>query len=139
MKARLHVKTLILSDIHLGIADSKAIQAAHLIRNCDCEKIILNGDIIDAWALKGSGKWTSDHTHFIRTVLKKMEKEQTEVIRLLPPHRPQTQGPGDSHRDAHPGGTGPVARASQVPITPPPRTGRGSGWPNVKKSKQSGP
>lgn len=86
MKARLHVKTLILSDIHLGIADSKAIQAAHLLRNCDCERILLNGDIIDAWALKGSGKWTSEHTHFIRTVLKKMEKEQTEVVYLRGNH-----------------------------------------------------
>jgi UDP-2,3-diacylglucosamine pyrophosphatase LpxH len=86
MKAKLHVKTLILSDVHLGIADSKAIQAAHLLRNCECETIILNGDIIDAWALKGSGKWTPDHTHFIRTVLKKMEKEHTEVIYLRGNH-----------------------------------------------------
>ena len=86
MKAKLHIKTLILSDVHLGIADSKAIQAAHLLRNCECERIILNGDIIDAWALKGSGKWTAEHTHFIRTVLKKMEREQTEVIYLRGNH-----------------------------------------------------
>jgi UDP-2,3-diacylglucosamine pyrophosphatase LpxH len=86
MKAKLRVKTLILSDIHLGIADSKAIQAAHLVRHCDCERIILNGDIIDVWALKGSGKWTAEHTHFIRTVLKKMEKEQTQVVYLRGNH-----------------------------------------------------
>ncbi len=86
MKTKLEVKTLILSDIHLGTVDSKAVQAAHLLRNCICDKVILNGDIIDAWALKGSGKWLPDHTHFVRSVLKKMEKEQTEVIYLRGNH-----------------------------------------------------
>lgn len=80
MKTKLRIKTLIMSDIHLGMADSKALQAAHMLRHCICDQIILNGDIIDAWALKTSGKWRSDHTHFIRTLLKKMEKEGTDVI-----------------------------------------------------------
>jgi UDP-2,3-diacylglucosamine pyrophosphatase LpxH len=69
-----------MSDIHLGMADSKAVQAAHFLRHCVCDQIILNGDIIDAWALKTSGRWRHEHTHFVRTLLKKMEKEGTEVI-----------------------------------------------------------
>jgi UDP-2,3-diacylglucosamine pyrophosphatase LpxH len=80
MKTKLRLKTLIMSDIHLGMVDSKAVQAAHMLRHCVCDQIILNGDIIDAWALKSSGRWRSEHTHFIRTLLKKMEKEQVEVI-----------------------------------------------------------
>ena len=55
MKTKLRIKTLFMSDVHLGMADSKAVQAAHLIRHCKCEKLVLNGDIIDAWALSGSG------------------------------------------------------------------------------------
>jgi UDP-2,3-diacylglucosamine pyrophosphatase LpxH len=86
MKTKLRVKTLIMSDVHLGMADSKAVQAAHLLRHCECEKIILNGDIVDVWALKSSGKWTPEHTHFVRTVLKKMEKENTEVVYLRGNH-----------------------------------------------------
>ncbi len=86
MKEKLIVKTLIMSDIHLGMADSKAVQAAHLVRHCKCDQLILNGDIIDVWALKAGGKWTQEHTHFVRTVLKKMEKEGTEVIYLRGNH-----------------------------------------------------
>jgi len=80
MKTKLRIKTLIMSDIHLGMADSKAVQAAHFLRHCVCDQIILNGDIIDAWALKTSGRWRHEHTHFVRTLLKKMEKESVEVI-----------------------------------------------------------
>ncbi len=86
MKTKLRIKTLFMSDVHLGMADSKAVQAAHLIRHCQCEKIVLNGDIVDVWALKTSGRWTQEHTHFVRTVLKKMEKESTEVIYLRGNH-----------------------------------------------------
>lgn len=86
MKTKLRVKTLFMSDIHLGMADSKAVQAAHFLRHCQCEKLVLNGDIIDVWALKSGGKWMPDHTHFVRTVLKKMEKEGTEVIYLRGNH-----------------------------------------------------
>lgn len=86
MKTKLRVKTLFMSDVHLGMADSKAVQAAHFLRHCECEKVVLNGDIIDVWALKSSGRWMPDHTHFVRTVLKKMEKEAVEVIYLRGNH-----------------------------------------------------
>lgn len=85
-KSKLRVKTLFLSDIHLGMADSKAVQAAHMLRHCKCEKLVLNGDIIDVWALKTSGRWTHEHTHFVRTVLKKIEKEGLEVVYLRGNH-----------------------------------------------------
>jgi UDP-2,3-diacylglucosamine pyrophosphatase LpxH len=86
MKTKLRVKTLFLSDVHLGMVDSKALQAAHLVRHVQCEQLILNGDIIDAWALKTGTRWLPAHTYFVRTVLKKMEKEGTEVIYLRGNH-----------------------------------------------------
>ncbi len=46
----------------------------------------MNGDIIDAWYLKSSGGWNKSHTHFLRTVLKKMEKESTEILYLRGNH-----------------------------------------------------
>ena len=46
MKTKLRVKTLFMSDVHLGMPDSKAVQAAHFLRHCECAKIVLNGDII---------------------------------------------------------------------------------------------
>lgn len=80
MKRKLHFKTIFISDVHLGAPECKAAQAAHFLRNSHCEKLVMNGDIIDAWALRRGGKWGKPHTHFIRTVLKKMEKEDTQVI-----------------------------------------------------------
>ncbi len=76
----LRCETIFLSDIHLGTSDSKAREAVRLLKKTVCRKIVLNGDIIDAWALKRGGSWTHPHTRFIRTLLKKMEKENCEVI-----------------------------------------------------------
>lgn len=79
--------SIIISDVHLGTRDSKAAELVKFLRATRCSKLILNGDIIDGWALRGSnGKWLPDHTKFIRTILKKMEKQGTEVIYLRGNH-----------------------------------------------------
>jgi UDP-2,3-diacylglucosamine pyrophosphatase LpxH len=85
-KAKLSVKTLFISDVHLGVPECKAAQASHFLRNTLCEKLVMNGDIIDAWHLRRSGGWNKGHTHFVRTVLRKMEKEGTEVLYLRGNH-----------------------------------------------------
>ena len=85
-KSKLRFKTIFISDVHLGMPDSKAAQASHFLRNCLCDKLVLNGDIIDAWHLRRLGGWNKGHTNFIRTVLRKMEKENTEIIYLRGNH-----------------------------------------------------
>jgi len=85
-KPRLKVRTVIISDVHLGTPDSKAREACHFLRNVRCEKLILNGDIIDGWRLQKGAQWSNDHTRFVRTVLKKLEKQGTEVIYLRGNH-----------------------------------------------------
>jgi UDP-2,3-diacylglucosamine pyrophosphatase LpxH len=86
IKRKLRFKSIFISDVHLGLPESKAEQASHFIRNSICEKLVLNGDIVDGWALKRGGKWTKEHTHFVRTVLKKMTRENIEVIYLRGNH-----------------------------------------------------
>lgn len=83
---RLHVRTVILSDVHLGTADCKIDEVNHFLRHTRCEKLILNGDIIDGWQLTRSGQWTKAHTRFIRIVLKKLEKRDTEIVYLRGNH-----------------------------------------------------
>ena len=85
-RTKLHVRTVFVSDVHLGLPDSKAEQAAHFLRHTRCTKLVLNGDIIDAWHLRRVGGWNKAHTHFVRTVLRKMEKENTQVIYLRGNH-----------------------------------------------------
>ncbi|MCX6937614.1 MAG: UDP-2,3-diacylglucosamine diphosphatase [Verrucomicrobia bacterium] len=85
-KRLLKVRTVILSDVHLGTHDCKAREVNHFLKYTRCDKLILNGDIIDGWRLRQSGYWPKSHTRFIRHVLKKMEKRDTQVIYLRGNH-----------------------------------------------------
>jgi UDP-2,3-diacylglucosamine pyrophosphatase LpxH len=78
--------TIFLSDIHLGTRDSKCEEVIAFLKATTCRKLVLNGDIVDGWALRSGGRWLPVHTKFIRTVLKKMEKQGTEVIYLRGNH-----------------------------------------------------
>ena len=75
-----HFKTIVLSDIHLGTKNSKAKEVVRFLKTNSCNKLILNGDIIDGWQLRKGGVWKKKHTRFFRVVLKMMEKDKTEVI-----------------------------------------------------------
>lgn len=86
MKNVLSVRTVILSDVHLGTADCKIAEVNHLLRHTRCAKLILNGDIIDGWQLIRSGRWSKAHTRFVRIVLKKLEKRDTEIVYLRGNH-----------------------------------------------------
>ena len=83
---KLRVRTVIISDIHLGTVDSKVTEVNHFLRHVRCEKLVLNGDIIDGWQLKRNGQWTKTHTHFIRIVLKMLEKRDTQIVYLRGNH-----------------------------------------------------
>lgn len=85
-KPVLRFKTIILSDVHLGTVDCKIDEVNHFLKHTECDKLILNGDIIDGWALKRGRNWNKEHTHFIRRILKKAEKKNTQVIYLAGNH-----------------------------------------------------
>jgi len=82
----LKVRTVIISDVHLGTHDSKAREVNHFLKHTRCEKLILNGDIIDGWRLKQAPYWPRAHTRFVRLVLKKLEKRGTHVVYLRGNH-----------------------------------------------------
>jgi len=79
-------KTIVLSDIHLGTEGSKAKEVTWFLKHNICEKLILNGDIIDGWQLKKSGRWKNKHTKFFKRVLKMIDDHGTEVIYLRGNH-----------------------------------------------------
>ncbi|MEO5961214.1 MAG: UDP-2,3-diacylglucosamine diphosphatase [Opitutaceae bacterium] len=86
MKNLLRVRTVILSDVHLGTADSKVREVNHFLRHTRCAKLILNGDIIDGWQLTRGGNWNKAHTRFVRIVLKMLEKRDTQIVYLRGNH-----------------------------------------------------
>lgn len=79
-------KTIFISDVHLGTLNSKVKEAIHFLKNTRCQRLVLNGDIIDGWQLNRGSVWTKEHTKFIRHILKKIEKKKLEVIYLRGNH-----------------------------------------------------
>ncbi len=73
-------RSVFISDVHLGTPDSKVREVIDFLKHVRCGKLYLNGDIVDGWALRRGSKWRKRHSRFVRTILKKMEKEDTEVI-----------------------------------------------------------
>ncbi|MDR0605932.1 MAG: UDP-2,3-diacylglucosamine diphosphatase [Bacteroidales bacterium] len=80
--SRMYYPTVVLSDIHLGTTFSKTMEVAEFLKSIDCDKLILNGDIIDGWHLrrKSPKTWNKKHTFFFRVILKMMENFGTEII-----------------------------------------------------------
>lgn len=78
-------KTIIMSDLHLGARQSQTDKIISFLDNNTTEKLILNGDIIDGWALKGNGKWTKDCTKIFRRFMKMSEKD-TKVVYIRGNH-----------------------------------------------------
>jgi UDP-2,3-diacylglucosamine pyrophosphatase LpxH len=78
-------RTIIMSDLHLGARQSQTDKIIKFLEDNQADKLILNGDIIDGWALKGSGKWTKDCTKIFRKFMKMSEKD-TKVIYIRGNH-----------------------------------------------------
>lgn len=66
--------TIILSDIHLGSKMSRINDVLEFLEQNTCNTLILNGDIVDGWALKRGGKWLKEHSKFVRKIFKLNEK-----------------------------------------------------------------
>lgn len=81
-----YYKTIILSDIHLGIRNSRVKEVVDFLTRHKCDTLILNGDIIDGWQLRKSGEWKKKHTSFFRIIMKYMHKYNTKVIYLRGNH-----------------------------------------------------
>ncbi|MEZ5276439.1 MAG: UDP-2,3-diacylglucosamine diphosphatase [Opitutaceae bacterium] len=86
MKKKDRYRTIILSDVHLGTPNCKVREVIHFLKRTRSDRLILNGDIIDCWQLKKGSQWTNDHTRFVRLILKKMERRDTEIIYLRGNH-----------------------------------------------------
>lgn len=63
-------KTIIVSDLHLGMKDAKVKELINYLSDRPTETLILNGDIIDGWRLRGSGKWKKKYTRFWKYLIK---------------------------------------------------------------------
>ncbi len=77
--APLRVRTVFISNVHLGFKGCHAEYLLDFLRRVECECIYLVGDIVDLWSLKRSFYWPQQHNDVIRTLLGKA-KHGTRVI-----------------------------------------------------------
>ncbi len=67
------LRTLFISDIHLGTRGCQAERLLDFLAHHDAETIFLVGDIIDGWRLKRSWYWPQAHTDVIQALIRKAQ------------------------------------------------------------------
>ncbi len=66
---RLQVRTLFLSDIHLGFKRARTRELLAFLHSIEAECIVLGGDIVDTLSLAKRFYWTDEHTQVLRLLL----------------------------------------------------------------------
>lgn len=77
--ASLRVRTVWISDIHLGTPGCQAEALLDFLRHIDCETLFLVGDIVDGWQLRRNWYWPQAHNDVLQKLLRKARKG-TRVI-----------------------------------------------------------
>lgn len=75
----LHLRTVFISDIHLGFKGCSADLLLDFLHNVEMEYLFLVGDIIDVWSMKKTMFWPQSHNNVLRTILGKAKKG-TKVV-----------------------------------------------------------
>ncbi len=70
LAAGLNVRTVFISDLHLGTRGCRSDFLADFLRRVRCEHLFLVGDIIDGWRLRKSWYWDAAHDEVLRLILR---------------------------------------------------------------------
>jgi len=68
------VRTLFLSDVHLGMKGCQADKLLDFLREYEADTIYLVGDIVDGWQLRSSWYWPQTHNDVVQKLLRKARK-----------------------------------------------------------------
>ncbi len=79
------VRTIWISDIHLGTRGCNAELLLDFLRAHECETLYLVGDIVDGWRLRKGWYWPEAHNEVVRRVLK-MAHRGTRVVLIAGNH-----------------------------------------------------
>ncbi len=73
------LRTVWVSDVHLGSRSCRATLLADFLRRVRCDVLYLVGDIIDLESLRRDFYWPSSHTEVLQLILKK-SREGTRIV-----------------------------------------------------------
>ena len=76
---RLRVRTVWISDLHLGTPGCQAGELLAFLRHVECETLYLVGDIIDGWQLRRTWYWPQSHNDVVQKLLREA-RNGTRVI-----------------------------------------------------------
>lgn len=68
------VRTLFISDVHLGTRGCQAEALLSFLKAHEAEAIYLIGDIVDGWRLKASWHWPQSHNDVVQKLLRQSRK-----------------------------------------------------------------
>jgi UDP-2,3-diacylglucosamine pyrophosphatase LpxH len=72
--ASVRVRSVWISDLHLGTPGCRAAALLDFLRHYDCDQLFLVGDIIDGWQLRRTWYWPQAHNDVIQKLLRKARK-----------------------------------------------------------------
>jgi UDP-2,3-diacylglucosamine pyrophosphatase LpxH len=78
--APVHVRTLFISDVHLGTRTARADELLDLLRCCEADTIYLVGDIIDFWRVRRGPIWPQSHNDVLQKLMRKVRKGTRLVL-----------------------------------------------------------
>jgi UDP-2,3-diacylglucosamine pyrophosphatase LpxH len=70
----LDVRTVWISDLHLGTPGCQALALLEFLRTTQCHTLYLVGDIIDGWQLRRTWYWPQSHNDVVQKLLRKARK-----------------------------------------------------------------
>jgi UDP-2,3-diacylglucosamine pyrophosphatase LpxH len=79
------VRTVWISDIHLGTRGCNAAMLLDFLASIECETLYLVGDIVDGWRLSRGWYWPDAHNEVVRRILK-MAHRGTRVVLIAGNH-----------------------------------------------------
>ena len=68
------VRTLFLSDVHLGTKGCQAETLLDFLRHYEAKTVYLVGDIVDGWQLKNNWYWPQTHNDVVQKLLRQARK-----------------------------------------------------------------
>jgi len=74
------VRSIFLSDIHLGTRGCQAERLLDFLREHESEHLFLVGDIIDFWAMSRSIQWASMHNTVVQKILRRARHGEKVVF-----------------------------------------------------------
>ncbi|MDH2432195.1 UDP-2,3-diacylglucosamine diphosphatase [Pokkaliibacter sp. MBI-7] len=83
--AKRSVRSIWISDTHLGSKGCQAELLTEFLKHHDCEQLYLVGDIIDGWRMRKGVYWPQSHSNVLRRILT-MAKRGTRVTYVTGNH-----------------------------------------------------